>query len=52
MAAFKRHCAFVFWKDTLVVENPSDEAMGQLGQDREPDDLPSKKTLTAWLRRR
>ena len=43
MVAFKRHCAFVFWKDTLVVENPSDEAMGQLGR---------IESLTTCLRRR
>ncbi|HET6362002.1 MAG TPA: YdeI/OmpD-associated family protein [Gemmatimonadota bacterium] len=51
MVAFKRHCAFVFWKDALVVENPSDEAMGQLGRIESLDDLPSKKTLTAWLKK-
>jgi uncharacterized protein YdeI (YjbR/CyaY-like superfamily) len=51
MAAFKRHCAFVFWKDKLVVENPSDEAMGQLGRIESLDDLPPKKTLTTWLRK-
>jgi uncharacterized protein YdeI (YjbR/CyaY-like superfamily) len=51
MVAFKRHCAFVFWKDTLVVENPSDEAMGQLGRIESLKDLPSKKTLTAWIRK-
>ncbi len=51
MAAFKRHCAFVFWKDTLVVANPSDEAMGQLGRIESLDDLPPKKTLDAWLKK-
>jgi uncharacterized protein YdeI (YjbR/CyaY-like superfamily) len=51
MAAFKRHCAFVFWKDKLVVENPSDEAMGQLGRIESLDDLPPKRTLTAWLKK-
>jgi uncharacterized protein YdeI (YjbR/CyaY-like superfamily) len=51
MVAFKRHCAFVFWKDRLIVENPSDEAMGQLGRIEELADLPPKKTLTAWVRK-
>lgn len=51
MVAFKRHCAFVFWKDTLVVEEPSDEAMGQLGRIESLDDLPPKKTLNAWLKK-
>ena len=51
MAAFKRHCAFVFWKDKLVVEDPSDEAMGQLGRIESLDDLPSRKTLVRWLKK-
>jgi uncharacterized protein YdeI (YjbR/CyaY-like superfamily) len=51
MVAFKRHCAFVFWKDTLIVQNPSDEAMGQLGRIESLSDLPPKKTLTAWLKK-
>ena len=51
MVAFKRHCAFVFWKDTLIVENPSEEAMGQLGRIESLSDLPPKKTLTAWVKK-
>ena len=51
MVAFKRHCAFVFWKDTLIVDNPSEEAMGQLGRIESLSDLPPKKTLTAWLKK-
>jgi uncharacterized protein YdeI (YjbR/CyaY-like superfamily) len=51
MVAFKRHCAFVFWKDTLIVQNPSEEAMGQLGRIESLSDLPPKKTLTAWLKK-
>lgn len=51
MVAFKRHCAFVFWKDTLIVENPSDTAMGQLGRIESLSDLPPKKTLTAWVKK-
>ena len=49
MAAFKRHCAFVFWKDRLVVEDPVDGAMGQLGRIESLDDLPPRRTLVAWL---
>jgi uncharacterized protein YdeI (YjbR/CyaY-like superfamily) len=49
MVAFKRHCAFVFWKGTLIVENPSDEAMGQLGRIESLSDLPPKKILRSWL---
>lgn len=51
MVAFKRHCAFVLWKDTLIVENPSHEAMGQLGRIESLADLPPKKTLTSWLKK-
>ena len=51
MSAFKEHCAFGFWKGSLIVENPSTEAMGQLGRIRSPKDLPPKKTLTAWIRK-
>lgn len=51
MAAFKEHCAFGFWKGSLVVEKASDEAMGQLGRIASLRDVPSKKTLTAWIRK-
>jgi uncharacterized protein YdeI (YjbR/CyaY-like superfamily) len=51
MSAFKEHCAFGFWKGSLIVENPSTDAMGQLGRIRSPKDLPPKKTLTAWIRK-
>ena len=51
MVAFKRHCALVFWKDTLVVEDPGHEAMGQLRRIEGLGDLPPKKTLTAWLKK-
>jgi uncharacterized protein YdeI (YjbR/CyaY-like superfamily) len=50
MAAFKQHCTFGFWKSPLIVEDPSDEAMGQLGRITSLDDLPAKRTLTAWVR--
>lgn len=51
MAAFKAHCAFALWKGSLVVENPSDEAMGQLGRIQSLSDLPPKRTLVAWIRK-
>jgi uncharacterized protein YdeI (YjbR/CyaY-like superfamily) len=51
MAAFKEHCAFGFWKGSLIVENPSDQAMGQLGRLTSLRDLPAKKTLTTWIRK-
>lgn len=51
MAAFKEHCAFGFWKGSLIVENASDEGMGQLGRITKLGDLPPRKTLTAWVRK-
>jgi uncharacterized protein YdeI (YjbR/CyaY-like superfamily) len=51
MAAFKEHCAFGFWKGSLIIENPSDTAMGQLGRIARIRDLPPKKTLTSWIRK-
>jgi uncharacterized protein YdeI (YjbR/CyaY-like superfamily) len=51
MAAFKQHCAFGFWKGSLVVEDASEEAMGQLGRIESLRDLPPKKTLTAWVKK-
>jgi hypothetical protein len=54
MAAFKAHCAFGFWKGSLlkarVGTNQSDEAMGQFGRITSIDDLPSAKQLTALVR--
>lgn len=51
MSAFKRHCAFGFWKGSLIVDNPSREAMGQLGRITRVADLPPKRTLLAWVRK-
>jgi uncharacterized protein YdeI (YjbR/CyaY-like superfamily) len=51
MVAFQRHCAFVFWKDKLIVESPSDEAMGQLGRIERLADLPPRRSLTAWVKK-
>jgi uncharacterized protein YdeI (YjbR/CyaY-like superfamily) len=51
MAAFKEHCAFGFWKGSLIVENASDEAMGQLGRVARLGDLPPEKTLTGWIKK-
>lgn len=51
MAAFKSHCGLGFWKGSLIVENASDEAMGQLGRIERLSDLPPKRTLAAWIRK-
>jgi uncharacterized protein YdeI (YjbR/CyaY-like superfamily) len=49
MAAFKSHCAFGFWKGTLLSaltkRGKSYEAMGQLGRIERLADLPSEKFL-------
>jgi uncharacterized protein YdeI (YjbR/CyaY-like superfamily) len=53
MASFKEHCAFNFWKGSLVVDAGarSDDAMGQLGRLSAISDLPPKATLLKWTRR-
>ncbi len=56
MAAFKQHCAFGFWKASLMkdkklMENAkSESAMGHLGRITSLNDLPSNKTLTAYIK--
>jgi uncharacterized protein YdeI (YjbR/CyaY-like superfamily) len=53
MAAFKQHCAFGFWKGSLIVGpdgRNADEAMGQFGRITKPSDLPSKRALTGYIR--
>ena len=52
MAAFKEHCAFGFWKASLLFPDkpPSREAMGQMGRITSIRDLPAKKELTRLVR--
>ncbi len=55
MAAFKQHCAFGFWKaslmkDTSLLETAKREsAMGHLGRITSLKDLPSDKKLIAYI---
>lgn len=49
MAAFKQHCALHFWKGSQVVDDASDEAMGQFGRITSIDDLPGKKVLLGYV---
>ena len=52
MAAFKEHCAFGFWKSSLIVEsdlNALDPGMGQFGRITRLADLPSRKILSGYL---
>ncbi len=54
MAAFKEHCAFGFWKRSLVIdpkENKSVDAMGQFGRITSPKDLPPKRVLLGYVKK-
>ena len=54
MAALKQHCTFGFWKGELVVGRASAEderAMGQFGRITGLAGLPSRKALTAYIRK-
>jgi uncharacterized protein YdeI (YjbR/CyaY-like superfamily) len=53
MAAFKEHCAFGFWKGTLILGNnkAEEEAMGHFGRITSLDDLPGEKTLVGYVRK-
>jgi len=56
MAAFKAHCTFGFWKHALILDQApankekAEEAMGQLGRITSVADLPSDKTLMAYIK--
>jgi hypothetical protein len=53
MASFKQHCAFGFWKGTLVIgsDGKSAEAMGQFGRITKLSELPPRRTLAALVKR-
>jgi uncharacterized protein YdeI (YjbR/CyaY-like superfamily) len=53
MASFKQHCAFGFWKGSLVVGGSAKEAdaMGQFGRLAKVSDLPPKKTLVRYVKK-
>lgn len=56
MAAFKQHCAFGFWKASLmtdpdgVLQQTERSAMGHLGQITSVKDLPADKKLLAYIK--
>jgi len=56
MAAFKQHCAFGFWKASImpdpekILTVKEKDAMGHLGQIKSLDDLPSDKILIAYIK--
>ncbi|NUQ20855.1 MAG: hypothetical protein HOQ09_07825 [Gemmatimonadaceae bacterium] len=50
MAAFKQHCAFGFWKGSLIAGSDRDrEAMGQFGRLTKVSDLPAKKVFVGLI---
>jgi len=54
MAAFKRHCAFGFWKESLILEGRKTEekrGMGSFGSIRSLSDLPSEKILISYVKK-
>lgn len=51
MAAFKEHCAFGFWKGSLVLEKVDQTSAGQLGRIATMSDLPPKKVLAGYIKR-
>jgi len=56
MASFKEHCAFTFWKGSIMKDedhiiNPMGKtAMGSLGRITSVKDLPSKKIMVKYLK--
>jgi uncharacterized protein YdeI (YjbR/CyaY-like superfamily) len=53
MASFKEHCAFGFWKGSLILNKEGDytkDGMGHLGRLTKLSDLPSKKVLTGYIK--
>jgi uncharacterized protein YdeI (YjbR/CyaY-like superfamily) len=53
MAAFKEHCAFGFWKASLILDGNgrSEEAMGQFGRMTALSDLPSKQVMRDYIQK-
>lgn len=53
MASFKAHCAFGFWKASLIFDKfeKSTEAMGQFGRIASIKDLPSKREITSYIKK-
>jgi uncharacterized protein YdeI (YjbR/CyaY-like superfamily) len=52
VAAFKQHCALLFWKAPLIFpRNGGNEAFRRFRCLETVSDLPSRKELTAWVRK-
>lgn len=56
MAAFKKHCAFSFWKAPAmndragILQETGSEGMGHLGRITSKDELPSDEVLIAYIK--
>lgn len=56
MASFKQHCAFGFWKGSIMKDPvlretaQSEVAMGHLGKITSLKDLPPDKKITSWIK--
>ena len=50
MASFTEHCAFGFWKSSLVASR-SDEAMGQFGRITKVTDLPKDSVILGYIKK-
>ena len=54
MAAFKQHCVFGFWKESLILDRDAaaeKTAMGSFGCITSLADLPSEKTLIQYVKK-
>jgi uncharacterized protein YdeI (YjbR/CyaY-like superfamily) len=54
MASFKEHCAFGFWKGSLIVDQEgesAEKAMGQFGRIGSVKDLPPKRVLASYVKK-
>lgn len=53
MAAFKEHCSFGFWKESLILDGTRREkgGMGSFGCIRSMADLPNEKTLIGYVKK-
>jgi uncharacterized protein YdeI (YjbR/CyaY-like superfamily) len=52
MAAFKEHCAIIFWKASLIKGAPAngDKSRGSFGKITSMKELPSKKVFTGYIK--
>ena len=54
MAAFKEHCSFGFWKESLILgpgKTSEKEGMGSFGCIKSMKDLPNEKTLVGYVKK-